>query len=225
MNYCPLCDESSTFEEYNGRPRARCRFCRSLERHRLVWLFFITELRLFDGTPRAILEVAPNGILQNVMQEARNIEYHSIDLEYEAQQRMDVQAMSFADAAFDGLYAIHVLEHVEDDVRALREIHRVLKPGGWALLQVPLNNGLTIEQIAGVVTEEQRRLVYGQRDHLRFYGRLDYRDRLQAQGFAVHVHPLARSLGAETCQHYGLQIQEDLYFCRKPPVTPDGLQT
>lgn len=225
MNYCPICDEESEFVVYNSRPAAVCTHCSSLERHRLVWLYLVEELHLFTGPALTILEVAPNGIIAQPMEAAKNITYHSIDLEYEAKEQMDVQRMTYPAGMFDGVYASHVLEHVEHDILAIREIFRVLKPGGWAILQVPLNNGLTIEHVNGAHTPELRQRVYGQRDHLRFYGRLDYRERLQAQGFAVRVEPYARALGEDVCARYGLQIHEDLYFCRKPPVEMGGGKT
>lgn len=223
-NYCPICDLPSTFVEYNRRPGVYCNNCGSLERHRLVWLYFMAEIKLFDGSRYRMLEVAPTRGLSRTMMQAGNLDYHTIDLEYEAKQKMDVQKMTFPDGHFDGVYASHVLEHVQDDIQAMREIYRVIKPGGWAVLQVPLSAGLTVEHVASVSDENDRRRVYGQRDHRRAYGSLDYRSRLQAQGFAVRVDPYARQLGPEVCRKYGLQMQEDIYFCRKPPVIIPGLQ-
>src|SRR5262249_12426105 len=77
----------------------------------------------------------------------------------------------------------HVLEHVPDDRRAMREFYRVLKPGGWAILLVPITVERTFEDPAVVDPAERLRL-FGQEDHVRRYGP-DYGDRLSEAGFAV----------------------------------------
>ncbi|MEI6500974.1 MAG: methyltransferase domain-containing protein, partial [Armatimonadota bacterium] len=137
---------------------------------------------------------------------------------------MDIMDIKFPDDSFDIIYCSHVLEHVARDDVALAELYRVLKPGGWAILQVPLEGYLgmpvievTIEDPA-VTDPQQRTELFGQDDHVRRYGR-DYQDRLAAAGFAVNVDAFARHLTPQARLRLGV-MEEDLYCCTKrPPQT------
>jgi SAM-dependent methyltransferase len=97
----------------------------------------------------------------------------------------------------------------------MKELLRVLKPGGWAILQVPIdrNREQTFEDPSIVAPEDRERL-YGQYDHVRLYGR-DYKEKLDRAGFQVKVDGYVRSLGADVIQKYGLDENEDIYLCTK----------
>jgi SAM-dependent methyltransferase len=114
----------------------------------------------------------------------------------------------------------HVLEHVPDDRRAMRELARVLKPDGWAFLQVPVNRRIarTIED-PQVTDPGERERRFGQSDHVRWYG-LDFPVRLAEAGLEVRVEPFAERLGPEAAGRYGLVPGEDLYLCRKDSRRP-----
>ena len=99
--------------------------------------------------------------------------------------RFDIRDIPFGDACFDVIICSHVLEHVIEDIRAMAELHRVLKPAGWAILQVPMSNVMaTTFEDASVVTQSDRKRIFGQADHVRIYGR-DYGARLESVGFQV----------------------------------------
>jgi SAM-dependent methyltransferase len=128
-----------------------------------------------------VLHVAPDPGIDNRMAGLANLGYVSGDLlEGRGEHVVDLTALAFEDASFDLVIAFHVLEHVPDDAAAFSEIRRVLRPGGSALLQVPLRDGPTIEDPA-VDTPEQRREVFGQEDHVRLYG-TDFAARIAAAG-------------------------------------------
>jgi SAM-dependent methyltransferase len=120
--------------------------------------------------------------------------------------------LPFADGTFDAVICNHVLEHVSDDRLALAELHRVLRPGGWALLQVPIALALerTIEDSAAKTDADRIRL-FGQSDHVRLYNAVDYVERLQAAGFSVSVINYASELGEGATLKYALVPQEQIF--------------
>jgi ubiquinone/menaquinone biosynthesis C-methylase UbiE len=128
---------------------------------------------------------------------------------------MDAEHLTFPDNSFDVIYCSHVLEHVPEDRKAMRELARVLKPTGWAVLAVPVIRDKTFED-PKITSPADRLRVYGQEDHVRAYGQ-DFADRLRESGFDVTVDPFARGLSEEMVQRYGLS-REDIYFCRKHPI-------
>ena len=130
--------------------------------------------------------------------------------------KVDITDIPYEEHFFDVILCSHVLEHVQDDRKAMRELYRVLKPGGWALLQVPLQTGRekTYED-PSIVTPEERLKHFGQKDHVRIYG-ADYKDRLASAGFTVKVDSTVKELGQEAIARYRLNENEDIFYCSKP---------
>lgn len=216
--YCPCCRASvRRFLPYGleRREEARCPVCAALERHRLIWLYFTQKTDLFDGTPRKMLHVAPEPQLSRHFSSKEYIDYLSADLmNPRAMVKMDITDIQYPDNTFDVIYCSHVLEHVPDDRKAMREFHRVLKPGGWAILQVPITAETTFEDPT-VTSPEERERLFGQHDHVRRYGP-DYKDRLADAGFSVKVDGFVRELDEKEIARMGLMQSEDVYFCTKP---------
>jgi len=199
------------------RPYAQCPRCGSLERHRLIWLYVLHRTGLCANSMEIrFLHVAPEPVLEAAFRQIPRLQYVSADLDpSRAMVQMDITNIHFEDDRFDAILCSHVLEHIPDDLTAMRELHRILKPGGWAILQVPIDRGRTASfEDPSVRTPEERERVFGQHDHVRIYG-LDYRDRLEAAGFCVSVDPFAQHLGLEACKRYGLDSKEEIYFCTK----------
>jgi SAM-dependent methyltransferase len=132
--------------------------------------------------------------------------------------RFDVLHMPFPEKTFDAIICNHVMEHVADDAVAMAEVYRVLKPGGWALLQVPialaLARGQTIED-PGAISQADRIRVFGQADHVRLYAAADYVERLEQTGFRVTVSQCATELPGDAVK-YALEPQEHIFVCGKP---------
>lgn len=197
------------------RPNAQCPGCGSLERHRLSALYLKDKTNLFFSSLR-LLHVAPEECLQRVFRTVPNLEYTSIDLESPlAEQKMDIRELSFPDAVFDCIICSHVLEHIPDDQKAMKELLRVLKPGGWALIQSPVDQirEITFEDPT-IVTKEDRLRCFGQEDHVRIYGR-DYVNRLQNNGWNVIIDEYSKGLSDDDVRRFGLDREETIYFCRK----------
>ena len=127
--------------------------------------------------------------------------------------RVDITDLPFDDSRFDAIYCSHVLEHVPDDRKAMSELRRVLRPGGWAILQVPIKGIVTFEDPA-VTTPEDRERVFGQSDHVRIYG-LDFKDRLEEVGFKVTIVQYANVLSEEEIRLSAIGRGDDIYLCEK----------
>ncbi len=195
---------------------AVCPRCDSHARHRLMWLYLIDKKKIMERQIK-LLHFAPEPMLGKFLCALPNIEYLSADLDSPlAMIKMDITDIPYPAESFDAILCSHVLEHVPDDRKAMSEMLRVLKPGGWAILQVPIayDRKQTFED-STIVSPEDRLKFYGQEDHVRFYG-LDYAERLRAVGFEVNVDGYVRELDSILSKKYALNLQEDIYLCSKP---------
>jgi SAM-dependent methyltransferase len=215
--YCPCCESHlQRFKPFGLVPRpAECPVCGSLERHRLIVLYLRHRTDLFDGQRKMMLHVAPEKQLSELFASASSIDYLSADLvPSRAMVRMDVMDIQYPDETFDVIYCSHVLEHVADDRKAMSEFHRVLRTGGWAILQVPISTAEVTFEDPAITSPEEREAAFGQFDHVRCYG-ADYKDRLENAGFSVEVDGFVRELDDQTVTRCGLMRSEDVYRCTK----------
>lgn len=217
--WCPVCRKSArAFREFGNPPRqdAMCPHCGALERQRLAWLFFERRTDLFDGRPKEMLHVAPELCFQRRLRRRLGRGYLAADLASpRAAVRMDITDIRLPDASFDVILCSHVLEHVPDDRRAMRELYRVLKPGGWAVLLVPITAETTFEDPA--ITDPAERLrAFGQEDHVRRYGP-DYVDRLREAGFVVTAATVQDLAAPGDAVRMGLTpAAGDIFHCTRP---------
>jgi SAM-dependent methyltransferase len=216
--FCPVCGRSSRrFRSFGVVPRedAQCAHCGALERHRLLWLYVSMRTDLFDGRPKKVLHVAPEPCFEPRFRQRLGSGYVTADLfDATAMVRMDITDIHYPDQHFDVIYCSHVLEHVQDDRRAMREFHRVLRNSGWAILLVPITAGKTLEDPS--ITEPEERLrVFGQEDHVRRYGP-DYAGRLRDAGFRVEVTRAGDLVRNDEILRMGLTpVSGEIYFCTK----------
>ena len=170
---------------------------------------------MFDGKPKTMLHIAPEKSFSFRLEKILDTGYISADLDSpHAKIKMDITDIHYPDEFFDIVYCSHVLEHVSDDRKAMREFYRVLKKSGWALIQVPVEGKVTFEDPS--ITEPKERLrVFGQDDHVRIYGP-DIVDRLQAAGFQVNVISIQDVFDKSTRTTMGLTAAcGDIYFCTR----------
>ena len=215
--YCPCCESHfRCFIRYGPNRNGMCPRCGSLDRHRLLWLYLHNCTNLLCDRLR-VLHFAPEVIIQKKLRSYPNLDYTSTDLDSPlAMVRMDITDIPYTVNMFDVILCSHVLEHIPDDHKAMSELYRILKPGGWALLQVPFDaeRAGTFEDPTVVDPKERTRL-FGQFDHVRIYGR-DFMDRLERAGFTVHQEFYACELGPALAQRYGLLVELDTFYCTKP---------
>jgi predicted SAM-dependent methyltransferase len=199
------------------RLNATCPHCYSSDRERLIYLYLKNKTNLFYENIK-ILHVAPEENLQKVLMVRTNIDYVSADLDSPlAMIKMDIGKIPYKANCFDVIICNHVLEHLLNDRQAMSDLYRVLKPGGWAILQVPISLSLdrTYEDPT-VTAPDEREKKFGQSDHVRIYAK-DYKDRLKNVGFTVEVYSFREEFGDSTINKYALAKDEDIYQASKSP--------
>lgn len=195
-----------------SRSNALCPKCLALERHRLIWLYLKRKTDFFTKEAK-MLHVAPELCFMSRFDALENLEYITGDIESPlAKVKMDIHDIPFEDNSIDIIFCNHVLEHVDDDRKALSEMKRVLKPGGWAILQVPFFYPLpkTTYEDKTIITPEEREKAFGQDDHVRMYGE-DYGQRLAESGLKVVEERLIDELSSEEKTRYALPDKEVIY--------------
>ena len=225
--FCVVCkQEARKFMPYgrgeSERENALCPNCLSLERHRLIWSFLKRKTNFFDNQLR-MLHIAPEVCFIDRIANLENIDYITADLESPlAQVKLDVHNIPFVENSFDIVMCNHVLEHVDDDQQAMREIFRVLRRGGWAIMQSPIDYDRTeTYEDSSITSPRDRALHFGQNDHQRVFG-LDYSRRLTQAGFAVTEERLVQAMSPSELARFGFESNEVLFFCEKAPrVAPD----
>ena len=213
---CPFCKwQGKNFLSYGVKKRknAQCPKCGSLERHRLYYLYLKNIIP--KNKKIKVLHFAPEKILSNLFKSFNNIEYLSADLNpKKAMIKQDITKITLKDNTFDIIFCSHVLEHIEDDIKAMKEIYRVLNLEGFAILQVPIeeDRNETYEN-SSLTTERERLKAFGQKDHVRIYGK-DYKKRLEKAGFKVKIENFFNTLDPQVIKKFGL-VEENIYFCTK----------
>ena len=200
------------------RHHGYCPRCNSKARHRRVWLYLRERTNLFDDQMR-LFEVSPKYSFSRRFVRMPNIEYVTGDISTRPNValKMDLTAVPLRSCSFDAVICQHVLEHIEDDRSAIAEIYRILRPGGWALISVPLRLDQPTYEDASIVTPADRKAAFGEISHVRFYG-YDLRERLADAGFVVSLDH-ASDLDEGKKRRHGLLNDENIFLCRKPPAT------
>ena len=179
----------------------------SLERHRLLWLYLTNETNFFTSKKK-VLHMAPEQCFLSRFKKL-NHEYITADLDSPiADVKADIVNLPFNDNSFDVIFCNHVLEHIQDDTKAMKELFRVMKKGGMGVFQVPqnLNRDITFEDNS-ITDPKERAKIFGQYDHVRVYGR-DYFDKLRSVGFKVEEVNYYQKISSELSSRYRLMEGE-----------------
>jgi hypothetical protein len=225
---CPFCHLSFRRLEPRGRDlpvyaelgvvggglrEAECPWCRSNDRERLLYLFLRGHTDLFTR-PQRILHVAPEARLRRAIERAHPALYETTDLRMPGVDfHCDLASIPRPDGSYDAVLCSHVLEHVPDDRAAMRELRRVLAPGGFAVLQVPIATRLTETRDDPGLAPEQRAEQHGDPTHLRLYAEPDYVARLEAASFTVDARDATALLGEQAVRSYALEPKEKVFSC------------
>jgi|SRR5690606_25923828 len=187
----------------------------SLERHRLLWLYLKNETGFFTDKLK-VLHFAPEQAFYHKFRKLKNLDYTTTDLNSPlADVKADICDLPFEDNTYDFILCNHVLEHIPDDTKAMKEIYRVLKPGGTAILQIPqdLSREVTFEDDS-ITSRKERALIFGQYDHVRVYGK-DYFEKLRLVGFKVDEIDYSSTLTPSEIEKYRISKGEILPVCFK----------
>ena len=204
---CPICGYRGRFSAKGHKPSVWCPQCDSRPRHRLLRLWMDREMQLPEHAE--VLHFAAEPWMRGEM-ERRGAIYRSADINDLFDLQIDIEAIALPDRSVDMVIANHVLEHV-DDRKALAELFRILRPGGRAVLTVPLVEGWERTLEGEGLGEAERRAQLGDPDHRRFYGR-DFRDRLRAAGFLL-AEVAATEPDVST---HALQRGERIFLAKRP---------
>ena len=176
----------------------------SLERHRLLWFYLQNETNFFSEKLK-VLHFAPEQAFYKRFKKLDNLNYVTTDLNSPlADVKADICNLPFKNNEFDVIFCNHVLEHIPDDTKAMKELYRILKPNGWGIFQIPqdLNRKTTFEDNT-ITDKKERAKIFGQYDHVRVYG-LDYFDKLRSIGFRVEEVDYTNTLSSEKIEKYCL---------------------
>lgn len=225
---CPICNSTFNFFApygYIKRNNAKCHNCGSLERHRLLYLYLERKLSFFNKEKKIkVLHFAPERFFYDRFSEMSLVDYTPCDLNPEMYNfkgkskvvKIDITKIPSNDNHFDFIICNQVLEHIPDDALAMKELYRVMKPGGSGIIQVPIdyNREETYEDFT-ITSPEEKLKAFGHPDHVRWYGR-DYKNRLEKAGFEVLEDDFVKSFSNSEIFKYGLTSYELLYYCKKP---------
>ncbi len=225
LNYCPICGRPNEFLPHGikQRPNSRCPYCNSLERHRFVYLVFLNRLeKLFNQDEVKVLHFAPERVIYNIFSSMDNIDYYPVDFAPERyghikniiQESVNMENIPFEDDTFDLVYNSHVLEHVADDNKAMRELYRVVKKGGVCIVIVPMSKDYETLEKEEYNTPELRLKYYYQEDHLRLYGS-DIKDKLESVGFEVELITSSDLIPNDSDLNLMNIKNRKLFLCRK----------
>ncbi len=189
----------------------------SLERHRLMWLFLRDETEFFTSEKKLrTLHIAPEQCFLDIFRKQQNLEYTTSDLESPiADVKADICDLPFKDNSFDVVFCNHVLEHIPDDKKAMQELFRVMKKGGFGIFQIPqnLSKEKTFEDNT-ITDKKERTKIFGQYDHVRVYGK-DYFNKLRSIGFRVNEIDYTQKIAVEKLERFCLMKNEILPVCYK----------
>jgi len=196
------------------RENAKCPWCSSVDRDRLMYHYIKTKTNLMSGTKK-LLHIAPEENLAKIFRRALGENYTSGDLNPDSRtvsERIDIRDIKYPDCFFDAVICSNVLEHIPEDLKAMRELYRVLKPGGWAILQTPISAALknTLEDWSVTLPADRER-IFGQRDHVRIYAH-DFKNRLEQAGFRVVVFDPEKEFGPDLVRRFAFFQGENLYL-------------
>ena len=198
------------------RENVLCPYDLTLERHRLLWLYLNRETNFFTAENLKVLHIAPEQCFLPLFKKQKNLEYTTADLVSPiADLHFDLHDIPLDDNQYDVVFCNHVMEHVDDPMRCMSELNRVMKPGGWAIMQVPqdMNREETFED-KSITSPSEREKHYWQKDHVRLFGR-DYPNYLEKAGFKMSEFDLNQAFDATEIEKFRLMQKEILYIAHK----------
>ncbi|MFK8037858.1 MAG: class I SAM-dependent methyltransferase [Crocinitomicaceae bacterium] len=218
---CPVCEKKfRKFLSYGSKVAHRdnvlCPYDLTLERHRVMWLYLKNKSDFFTKPNLKVMHIAPEQCFHGLFKKQKNLDYTTGDLLSPiADLHFDLHDIPLEDDQYEVIFCNHVMEHVKDDLQCMKELYRIMKPGGWGIMQVPIdvNRNETYEDWS-ITSPEEREKHFWQYDHVRLFG-LNYPKRLEEAGFTVEIVDFSKELPSETFERYRIPKSELLYVIRK----------
>lgn len=204
---CNICNsELNSFVEI--KEDKLCPRCGSLQRTRRLWQIIDND---FSSKDQAILDFSPSRTIYRLMKKKFH-HYLSSDLsgDFIADVAYDIKNIDCANEQFDLIICYHVLEHIDDDIKAMEELFSVLKSGGYCIIQTPYKKGEIYEN-SSITSSAEREIHFGQSDHVRIYSINGLKERLLSVGFVVEV----RNFKEESDNYGGFNVDETTFICKK----------
>lgn len=223
---CNICGHTGKFGAFARRPEANCPKCGSRERHRLL-MFYLQNESALSRDKLDVLHFSPQKGERDLLRSWPNLNYHTASYYPDWEElRLDLTALELPDESWDVLIVYHILEHIIEDQKAMREMYRVLRPGGQVILQVPIEVGRTeLYEDASITDPKQRTKHFGQHDHVRKYSERGLRERLEAAGFVVEPVDYQAKLDPAVLEKHSLKgrwrtpLDERIWLAKKPART------
>ncbi|MBM3451649.1 MAG: class I SAM-dependent methyltransferase [Bacteroidetes bacterium] len=218
---CPVCERKfSKFLSYGSsvahRDNVLCPYDFTLERHRLMWLYLKNESNFFSAEKLDVLHIAPEQCFHSKFKAQKNLNYVTGDLVSPlADLHFDLHQIPLEDNRFDVVFCNHVMEHVDDPNQCMKELFRVMRPGGWAIMQVPqdMSRETTYED-RSIIDPAEREKHFWQKDHLRLFGK-DYPNWLEKVGFTIEIFDVQKNFDKQVVDRFCLMKDELLYIAYK----------
>ncbi len=223
--YCSCCNQHSLmFLPLQYTKNGICPKCQSFHRHRLLTTYLGRNTELFVTEKELrILHIAPEKYISDKIEKNKNLIYTKGDKfaagyekSYKNTMNLDISNLTFDNETFHLVICNHVLEHIVDDQKAMRELYRVLKKDGWAVLMVPFSDWENTYEDFTITTDEGREKAFGQKDHVRMYGK-DFVNRLQSSGFTVNQIDYVSQFSQREIEEYGFLegTGDTIFICYK----------
>lgn len=199
------------------RENAICPICGSLDRTRWVYWVLKNFTNLFMEENR-VIHFAPEIYLRKQLEENKDCDYYPVDIKKMSGgakvHRVDITSIPFIDNFADYIIVNHVLEHIPDEKTAVSEMKRVLKEKGKIVMSFPISIEENTFEDNNITTDEQREKYYGQKDHVRLYGR-DFKKHFESYGFQVDVYSPKDYMELNDIKKYGLLENDTVLICSK----------
>lgn len=206
---CPVCNRKLRSFILMKDGEKLCPSCGSLPRNRRLWMLLNSGIL---KNHHHVLHFSPSKSLYGKLHKYPGIAYHSTDIsgDFVAQKHLDITGIDEPDEEYDLIICYHILEHVEKDLDAIRELYRILKPGGICMIQTPFREGSIYENTA-IESPSDRKVHFGQEDHVRVYSVKGLKSRLEQTGFVVEILTFAE----DEDNYFGFKTDEFILIAKR----------
>ncbi len=208
--HCSVCENS--FSKFQTLPEdLLCPKCGSLGRQRQLWQI-LEKNNLIQN--KSVLHLSPARSLRRKLETIEGIEYHTSDYngDWKTDFKYDITNILAPPNRYDTIICYHILEHIREDIKAMRELYRMVRPGGVVLVQTPFKDGNIYENEEKTHTPADRLAHFEQEDHLRIYSVEGLAERLRTSGFTVKIMQFDDEYEAI---YKGLKLPEYVLWCEK----------